>query len=45
MNVKTSNHSKFQTMDDELSLKGVWSHHVTHFKFLVPLKYPWNGLS
>ena len=25
--------------DDELSLEGAWSHHVTHFKFLVPLTY------
>jgi len=32
-------------MDDELSLKGTWSRHVTRFKFLVPLKYLWKGLS
>jgi len=37
-------HSKSQPMDDKLSLKGGWSCHVTHFKFLVPLKYLWNGL-
>jgi len=28
-------HRKFQPEDDKLSLKGVWSSHVTHFKFLV----------
>jgi len=38
-------HSKSQPTDDTISLKGVWSRHVTHFKFLVPLKYLWNGLS
>jgi len=27
------------------ALKGTWSRHVTHFKFLVPLKYLWIGLS
>jgi len=27
-------HSKSQPIDKELSLKGVWSCHVTHFKFL-----------
>jgi len=32
-------HSKSQTTEDKLSLKGAWSRHVTHFKFLVPLKY------
>jgi len=42
LNMATSNlmcrlHSKSQPMDDKLSLKGTWSHHVTHFKFLVPL--------
>jgi len=31
--------------DDKLSLKWAWSHHVTHFKFLVRLKYFWKGLS
>ena len=38
-------HSKSQSTDDKLSLKGVWSRYVTRFKFLVPLKYLWNGLS
>jgi len=33
------NHSKSHPMGDKLSQKGVWSHHMTHFKFLVPLKY------
>ena len=37
-------HSKSQLRDDKLSLKGAWSHHVTHFKVSVPLKYLWNGL-
>jgi len=37
-------HSKSQPKDDKLSLKGTWSWHVTHFKFLVPVKYMWNGL-
>jgi len=32
-------HSKTQTTDDKPSLKWVWSRHVTHFKFLVPLRY------
>jgi len=32
---------KSQPTDDKLSLKGTWSHHVTHFKFLVSLKYFW----
>ena len=32
-------------MDDKLSLKGMWSRHMTHFKFLIPLKYLWNGLN
>jgi len=36
---------KSQPMDDKLFLKGAWSRHVTHFKFVVPLKYRWNGLS
>ena len=31
-------------MDDKLTLKGAWSRNVTHFKFLVPLKYLWKGL-
>jgi len=26
-------HSKSQPTDDKQSLKGAWSHHVTHFKF------------
>jgi len=38
-------HSKSQPMDDKLSLKRACSHHMTQFKFLVPLKYLWNGLS
>jgi len=39
-------HSKYYPTDDKLSFKGLWSHHVvTHLKFLVPLKYLWNGLS
>jgi len=38
-------HSKFQPMDDKLFLRGAWSCHVTHFKFLVLPKYLWNGLS
>jgi len=25
--------------------EGVVTSHVTHFKFLVPLRYLWNGLS
>jgi len=29
-------HSKSQPTDDKLSLKGAWSCHMTHFKFLVP---------
>jgi len=37
--------SKSQPTDDKLALKGAWSHHMTHFKFLVPLKYLWNSLS
>jgi len=36
---------KSQPMDDKLFLKGAWSRHVTRYKFLVPLKYLWNGLS
>jgi len=31
-------HSKSQPMDDKLSLKGAWSRHVTHFRFLSPNK-------
>jgi len=27
-------HNKSQPMDNKLSLKGTWSRHVTHFKFL-----------
>ena len=38
-------HSKSQPTDDKLSLKGVWSRHVIHVKFLVSLKYLWNYLS
>jgi len=37
-------HSKSQPTDDKPSLKWVWSRQVTHFKFLVPLRYLWNGL-
>jgi len=29
-------HSKSYPMDNKLSLKGAWSRHMTHFKFLVP---------
>jgi len=29
--------SKSMPTDDKLSLKGAWSHHVTHFKLLAPL--------
>jgi len=29
-------HSNSQLTDDKLFLKGTWSHHVTHFKFLIP---------
>jgi len=29
-------HSKSQATEDKLSLKGVWTRHVIHFKFLVP---------
>jgi len=32
-------HSKSQPIDHKLSLKGVWSRHMSYFKFLVPLKY------
>jgi len=32
-------HSKSQPTDDKLSLRGAWLRHVTHFKFLVHLKY------
>jgi len=28
-------YSKSQPTDDKLSLKGAWSHHTTHFKFLI----------
>ena len=38
-------HSKSQPTDYKPSLKWAWSRHVTHFKFLVPLRYLWNGLS
>jgi len=30
-------HSKSRPTDDKLSLKGKWSRHVTHFKFIAPL--------
>jgi len=26
-------------MDDKLSLKGAWSHHVTYFKYLIHFKF------
>ena len=32
-------HRKSQLTDNKPSLKDAWSCHVTHFKFLVPLKY------
>ena len=38
-------HSQSQPMDDKPSLKWAWPRHVTHFKFLVPLRYLWNCLS
>jgi len=38
-------HSKSQPMDDKPSLKGLWSHHMTDFEFVGPLKYPLNGQS
>jgi len=38
-------HSNSQLTDDKLFLKGIWSCHVTHFKFLVPPKYCRNGLA
>jgi len=38
-------HSKSQPTYDKLSLKWAWSRHVTHFTFLVLLRYLWNGLS
>jgi len=38
-------HSKSLPMDDKLSLTVAWSCDVTQFKFLVLLKYIWNGLS
>jgi len=51
VNTETSNfsvqvdHSKSQLTYDKLSLKGAWSRHMTHFRFLVPLKYLWNNWS
>jgi len=36
-------HSKCQLMDSKLSLKGVLSRHMAHFKFFVPLKYLWTA--
>ena len=38
-------HSKSQPTDDKPSLKWAWPRHLTHFKFLVPLRYLCNGLS
>jgi len=38
-------HSKSQYADDKPSLNWAWLRHVTHFKFLIPLRYLWNGLS
>jgi len=29
-------------MDDKLSLKWVWSHHVIHFKFQGPKHASWS---
>jgi len=29
-------HSKSHPTEDNRSLKGAWSHHVTHFKFVGP---------
>jgi len=34
-----------QPTDDKPSLKWAWTCQVTHFNFLVPLRYLWNGLS
>jgi len=41
----TVDDSKSQPKNNKLSLKGAWLRHVTHFKFLVPLKYRRNDLS
>jgi len=38
-------HSKSQPTDDKPSLKWARPRHMTHFKFFVPLRYLWNGLS
>jgi len=38
-------HSKSQPTNDKPSLKLAWPSHVTHFKFLFPLRYLWDGLS
>jgi len=38
-------HSMSQPTDDKSFLKGIWSRHMTNFKFLVPLKYIWNAQS
>jgi len=38
-------HSKCQSTDDKVSLKGAWSRHMTYFKFFGPRKCLWNGLS
>jgi len=38
-------HSKSHPTADKPSLKWVWSRHMTHFKFLVSLRYLWTGLS
>ena len=32
-------HSKSQSTDDKLSLKGARSHHVTYFKYLIHFKF------
>jgi len=33
-------HSKSQPTENKLSLKGAWTCHVIHFKFLVPQNIP-----
>jgi len=33
-------HGKSHPTEDKLSMKGAWSSHMTHFNFVVPLKYP-----
>ena len=37
--VELVDHSMSQPTDVKLYLKGAWSRHVTHYKFLVSLKY------